>query len=230
MSSPTEATSVQEAQTKLNTAKTSLDTHFQTMDASVRDSIKLMGAYMDWVSLKTDLIGQEKNYIMPDSAIPNKISLHTYNWLRPDKKAVVDKHYTLSGTNTDYVIHVQKTSIPNSDKEMLIHSTVLLRGSVVWVEFGYNIGCEFGGKHPAIILRNNKDSFLVAPLSSQAPNDPSINIEVPIVFGFEKRTRWVNVYRIRWISLLRIDLNNSFGSVKGYILTDICNLASTLAK
>ncbi len=28
-----------------------------------------------------------------------------------------------------------------------------MRGAVVWIEFGFNIGNEFGGRHPAIIMR-----------------------------------------------------------------------------
>ncbi|MBQ7902085.1 MAG: hypothetical protein IJ365_09020 [Clostridia bacterium] len=34
------------------------------------------------------------------------------------------------------------------------------RGSVVWIEFGFNIGAEFGGKHPAIVLRKTSSSVL----------------------------------------------------------------------
>ena len=41
------------------------------------------------------------------------------------------------------------------------------RGSVIWVEFGFNIGAEFGGKHPAIVLRRTGSSIFVLPLSSQ---------------------------------------------------------------
>jgi mRNA-degrading endonuclease toxin of MazEF toxin-antitoxin module len=45
----------------------------------------------------------------------------------------------------------------------MLHNLVLIRGNVIWVEFGFNIGCEFGGKHPAIILKNIGEDLIVAP-------------------------------------------------------------------
>lgn len=42
---------------------------------------------------------------------------------------------------------------------------ILIRGKVVWIDFGFNIGNEFGGKHPSIILRRIKDSVFVVPIS-----------------------------------------------------------------
>lgn len=45
------------------------------------------------------------------------------------------------------------------------------RGSVVWVEFDFNIGNEFGGRHPAIVLRKTDNSIFVVPLSSQEPDE-----------------------------------------------------------
>ena len=103
---------------------------------------------------------------------------------------------------------------------MIMHSVVLIRKTVVWVDFGYNIGCEFGGRHPAIILKNFKDTLLVIPLSSKAPKTMDFSIKVPIVYGFPPMDRWANVTRITQISLSRIHFHK-FGDVKPIIINEI---------
>ena len=96
---------------------------------------------------------------------------------------------------------------------MLIHNIVLRRGGVVWVNFGYNIGCEFGGKHPDLILKNSKDTLIALPLSSQTPNNRDINVEIDSVYGLPLKKRWGNILRIIPISVIRIDFNSPVGSV-----------------
>jgi mRNA-degrading endonuclease toxin of MazEF toxin-antitoxin module len=91
----------------------------------------------------------------------------------------------------------------------------------VWVNFGYNIGVEFGGHHPAIILRNNKESLFVAPLSSQIPKDMNINVFIDYVYGYEKMDRYVNVLRLCHVSIIRVDLLGKIGTVKGNLLDEI---------
>ena len=71
---------------------------------------------------------------------------------------------------------------------MLLVKKILLNiGNVVWIDFGVNIGNEFGEMHPAVILKNfDKDLFIV-PISSKKPieyvglekelEDGKINIE-----------------------------------------------------
>ncbi len=76
---------------------------------------------------------------------------------------------------------------------MIARSLVLIRKAVVWVDFGYNIGTEFGGRHPAIILKNLKDSLIVIPLSSQEPKSMDYNVKVDKVYGYPLMPRWVNV-------------------------------------
>lgn len=53
--------------------------------------------------------------------------------------------------------------------ELIMRSIVLVRKAVVQVDFGYNVGTEFGGRHPAIILKNLKDSLIVIPYTSIMP-------------------------------------------------------------
>jgi len=176
---------------------------------------------MQWVQLKTDLVSNEQGYALPCSAVPGKVSVHDFFWLNEDKQALFRRYYRDDGSG--FALAVRRQDIPPADKDVIIHNTVLRRGCVVWVEFGYNIGVEFGGRHPAIILRNNRDSLLVAPLSSQVPSPATAahNVAVCNVYGFPKKTRYVNVLRIRWVSLLRVDMLGSFGSVKGSVLTEI---------
>ena len=46
---------------------------------------------------------------------------------------------------------------------MLIAKYVILkRGNVVWIDFGFNIGNEFGGMHPAIILKNFENELILS--------------------------------------------------------------------
>ncbi|MEF9946672.1 MAG: hypothetical protein RR737_08825 [Lachnospiraceae bacterium] len=66
--------------------------------------------------------------------------------------ATIAKYYDLSSNN----YHRNTTPFVSQDKECLLHNLVLIRGNVVWVEFGFNVGCEFGGKHPAIIHSKKK--------------------------------------------------------------------------
>lgn len=99
------------------------------------------------------------------------------------------------------------------------------RGSVVWVEFGFNVGTEFGGRHPAIVLRRTGASIFVVPLSSQMPSNPkSYHVRVDTVYGFKNLIRWANVLKMRDVSLQRVDVSASIGNVKGEVL-DRINMA-----
>lgn len=99
---------------------------------------------------------------------------------------------------------------------------ILIRGNVVWIDFGFNIGNEFGGKHPAIILRKTKDSVFVVPISSKRPNIINkYHVQIDKIYNFKDMERWVNVLRVKQVSIQRIDFNSSIGNIKGYILDKI---------
>lgn len=116
-----------------------------------------------------------------------------------------------------------KTQIIKNEKNFVCNELEsIVRGSVVWVEFGFNIGREFGGKHPAIVLRRTGDSVFVVPLSSQEPTNPQkYHVKVEKVYGFKNIVRWTNVLKIQNVSIQRIDFNASIGNVKGCILNNI---------
>ena len=202
----------------------SLQKHFDIIsaDKSVDDeTLKLRDEYFKWVDLKTTLICAEKNYALPCDALPNKISEYLYKYLYQDKRGVVDKYYKKDDKSGTLVINIAKRYVPQNDVDILIHNLILKRGNVIWVNFGFNIGSEFGGKHPALILKNTQSAIFVLPLSSQQPSNPDVNVEIERVHGLPQRTRWGNVLRIVPISILRVDFSSPVGDVKGSILNDI---------
>jgi len=206
-----------------NTLNIFLDNIISTATPPDDEAIKIRDEYFRWVDMKTHIIDNENIFSLPCSALPNKINAYIYNYLFQDKKDAVDRHYKKDNATGEFIINANKKNIPAIDVELLIHSLVLRRGNVVWVNFGFNIGREFRGKHPALILKNTKDTLIVLPLSSQAPSNPDVNVEVNNVRGLPPRTRWGNVLRIVPVSIMRIDYNSPIGDVKGKILSDISN-------
>ena len=62
-----------------------------------------------------------------------------------------------------------KTDIINSENEFVLPNNVediVKRCNVIWVHFGFNIGSEFGGHHPAIVVRKMGNAVYVIPLDS----------------------------------------------------------------
>lgn len=198
----------------------SLQNHFTQINLEEPENIKLANEYYKWICLKTNLILNEKNFQIPFSALPNVIKPSAFEWLHDNKQAVVSKYYQYDKATDKYVLAVKKNIIPELDIELIMRSLVLIRKAVVWVDFGYNIGTEFGGRHPAIILKNLKNSLIVIPLSSQIPKSMEYNVMVDKVYGFPEMPRWANVTRITQVSLSRIHFEK-FGDVKPAILKEI---------
>lgn len=202
-----------------NTVAT-LRRHFTQIDRHEPEQIKLANEYYKWTALKTDLILEEKSFQIPATALPNTIKPTAFKWLRPEKQSVVSRYYRYDKETDTYIISVRKETVPEDALEMIVRSLVLIRKHVVWVDFGYNIGTEFGGRHPAIILKNLKDSLIVIPLSSQEPKTMDYNVKVEKVYGYPLMPRWANVTRITQVSLSRVHFEK-IGDVKPYILTQI---------
>jgi mRNA-degrading endonuclease toxin of MazEF toxin-antitoxin module len=215
---------LEDVKVSLQNCQNTLQKHFDDIagsDSADDEALKLRGEYFKWVNLKTALIGSEKDFILPRNALPNKVSDYVYNYLYQEKRDVVDKYYKKDSDTGDFTIHVTKKNVPQSDAEVLIHSLVLRRGNVVWVHLGFNVGSEFGGHHPALILKNAKRSLFVLPLSSQPPKYPDLNVKVDKVYGLPLMVRWGNVLRIVSVSILRVDFDSPIGSVKNHILNDV---------
>ena len=198
----------------------SLQKHFNKINPNELEGIKLASEYYKWTSLKTNLILNEKTFQIPSSALPNIIKPSTFEWLHADKQAVVSKYYQYNRDTNKYVISVKKSAVPETDIELIMRSLVLIRKAVIWVDFGYNIGTEFGGRHPAIILKNLKDSLVVIPLSSQVPKTMDYSVKVDKVYGFPEMPRWANVTRITQVSLSRVHFEK-FGDVKPSVIKEI---------
>ena len=192
------------------------------------DDFKLK-LYFDWITTKTEFLQKESQPIsIPDTKLPNEISFQTYAHLRPNLKIIVDNAYDI--LNGKYVRNDSRVAI--EDSTLLFRSLFLSSRNVVWVDFGFNIGSEFGGRHPAIILKNMGDVLIVAPVSTntngvQASNTvitfyPNEFYRMPSL-----RHRFTNITRITPVSLIRVDLDSQIGSVKttkfNEILTKIKN-------
>ena len=199
--------------------------HFTNIDSTNSEKVKLANEYYKWTMLKTELIMDEKNFQIPSSALPNTIKKSVFDWLRPEKQSVVSNYYTLDSSTDKYLISVKKNSVPDDAIELIMRSIVLVRNAVVWVDFGYNVGTEFGGRHPAIILKNLKDSLIVIPLSSQNPKSMEYNVKIDKVYGFPLMNRWANVTRITQVSLSRVHFQK-VGDVKPSVLNEISHKLS----
>lgn len=209
-----------DANHSFNNTVSTLRKHFTQIDFHEPEQIKLANEYYKWTALKTNLILDEKSFQIPPIALPNIIKIETYKWLRPEKQAVVSKYYCYDKETDKYIISVKKGSVPNEDIDIIVRSLVLIRKAVVWVDFGYNIGTEFGGRHPAIILKNLKDSLIVIPLSSQEPKTMDYSVKIDKVYGYPLIPRWANVTRITQVSLSRVHFEK-IGDVKPYVLKQI---------
>ena len=185
--------------------------------------------YLDWITTKTEFLQKEGQPIcIPDTKLPNEISLQTYAHLRPNLKRIVDNAYDV----LDGRYKRNTSSVAIEDSTLLFRSLFLSSRNVVWVDFGFNIGSEFGGRHPAIILKNMGDVLIVAPIST---NTNGIQSSDTVITFYPNefyrmpsiRHRFTNITRITPVSMIRVDLNSQIGSVKttkfNEILTKIKN-------
>lgn len=135
-------------------------------------------------------------------------------------------------TKTDIILNEKSFTIPSE------HKDDLKRGKVVWVDFGFNIDEEFGGRHPAIILKLFGNSMYCIPVDSghvpENKKDKDYAIDIPFIFDMPRMPRWCNVLRLRSISCQRIDFTSPIGRIKGEKLDEInkaldkCSLKGTL--
>lgn len=121
-----------------------------------------------------------------------------------------------------------KTSIIESEDDFIISdekNKLIQRGNVLWVNFGFNIGSEFGGQHPAVIIKKMGKGVFVIPLDSgKVPKDKKSKtyyVDIPYVYDFPNIRRHCNVYKMVCIDLRRIDFDNTHGRIHGKILDKI---------
>jgi len=119
-----------------------------------------------------------------------------------------------------------KTKLIKNEQNIKIPDGITIkRGTVFWVEFGYNIGEEFGGRHPAVILRKGGNTAIVLPISTKEPTSEQIKsgnyVEIHKIYNFKDTRRWVNILNLCPISISRFCFNSNIGNVKGYEMDNI---------
>lgn len=151
-----------------------------------------------------------------------KTSLDDYYEINKDKNFNNQRN-----TPKDYFSWIDKKTriIINSPKFIQKTKECILRGDVIWVEFGFNIGEEFSGRHPAVVLKNGGKTLLVLPITSKQPTEKQlaskIYVELGKIYNFKVMKRWVNIFNIIPISIERIDFTKEKGNIKGIDLDNI---------
>lgn len=156
----------------------------------------------------------ELNY--NSNIILKKIDSYKYNKI----SSIGAKYYDYDSDSEQYVWN--KTEMTNSDFKIYLDNIIFVRRNVVWAELGFNIGVEFGGKHPVIILDKVGEGLIVLPVSSSS-YDPanSFEMDIPNIYNFNNRSRYVNIQKMRQISIYRVDLSGSVGNIHKSVYADI---------
>lgn len=142
------------------------------------------------------------------------------------------------------------SKISTNDVKLLMKYILFKRGNVIWLDFGFNIGNEFGGMHPAVILKNFDNDLFVVPISSKKPpeyikleqdlknkkiseeeykerkNAITEIIELSKINGFRNMLRWARITRMKKISMLRVNYSGTIGTLDG---TDMDKIAEKIS-
>ena len=211
----------------------------------INKDIKRGKLYFTWIKDKTEKIENEKdeefiyNNMIQYTLKNYKIDKYTYERLDKKLKNIVNDNYILK--NNNYIFN--NINISKSDILLLAKKILFKRGNVVWIDFGFNIGNEFGGMHPAIILKNFNNELFVLPVSSKIPKE-YIKIEqeykngkitfeecekkkskiteiiqIDSIYRFKNMIRWANITRMKKVSILRLNFNGTIGKIDGKYLS-----------
>ena len=214
---------------------------------NTENDLKRGKLYFTWIRDKTKKIENEKDidYIYKNIVqytLKNyKIDKYNYERLNKQLKNIVKNNYALKKNN--YIFN--NTNISKEDTMLLTKKVLLKRGYVIWIDFGFNIGNEFGGMHPAIILKNFDNEIFVLPISSKKPKEykkleqdyhnKKITLEecvrkkgqiteivqIDNIYRFKDMIRWANITRMKKVSILRLNFNGTIGKVDGKYLSTI---------
>lgn len=209
--------------------------------------IKRGKLYFTWIKDKTEIIENEKDekYIYTNvirHTLPNYvITQYTFNKANKNVKSIIKANYTFKDNKYTF----NNTDISVEDTKTLMKYVLFKRGNVIWIDFGFNIGNEFGGMHPAVILKNFDKDLFVVPISSKKPTeyvriekdleDGKINteeckkqkdkiteiIELEKINGFRKMLRWARITRMKKISILRVNFFGTIGTLDGKDMNNI---------
>jgi len=204
-------------------------------------NIKKGKLYFSWIDSKTEKVKIENdekylyNNLIKNTLNKYDINEYIYDKSNKEIQSIIKNNYCYDGKK--YKLHNE--NISNKEIFLLLKHIVLKRGNVVWIDFGFNIGNEFGGMHPGIILKNFENELLVLPLSSKKPKEfkiieekynkneitiqecerlkEQVNeiVQLNKIFWFKNMIRFGNITRIRKISILRLNFFGSIGSISG---------------
>ena len=201
--------------------------------------------YFSWLKTKTEKIEKDNNYIYENIlkyTLSNyKIDDFSYKRANKEMKNMIDKNYILK---KNYRIF-NNPNISLDEVKLLARKEIFKRGNVVWIDFGFNIGNEFGGMHPAIILKNFDTDLFVLPVSSKKTieyvkiekdfelgkiskkecqnrkeNITEI-VQLDNIVGFKQMIRWANITRMKKVSLLRFNFTGTIGRIGGRYISII---------
>lgn len=197
--------------------------------------------YFTWLKDKTEKVINEKddNYIytnVVNYTLPNYvITQYTFNKSNKAIKNIIKRNYSFK--ENKYTFNNPKISV--GDVKLLMRYVLFKRGNVIWLDFGFNIGNEFGGMHPAVILKNFDNDLFVVPISSKKPpeyvkieqdlkdkkitddecqtikDDITEIIELSKINGFRNMLRWARITRMKKISMLRVNFSGTIGTLDG---------------
>lgn len=203
--------------------------------------IKKVKLYFSWLIDKTNKIEKEEDnqYIyneLKHETLPNyNITKYLYIKARKNLKEAINRNYKFDGKKYYFC----NNDINQKDIEIIAKYILFKKGNVVWIDFGFNIGNEFGGIHPAIILKNFGNDLFVLPVSSKKPleyikiekefyenkitleecndrkNQVTEIIQLNKIYGFKNIERWSNITRIKKVSILRLNFSGGIGTVEG---------------
>jgi len=194
----------------------------QSTNRDLSDDVDRVRMYLEWLIKKTEFISTEKLPVnISDKTIPRKINTFRYSKLPKREQVFLNKYYKQNQDN--YILSCDYKFITGEARERIANDILLSRGCVCWVEFGFNIGSEYGGCRPAIVIKNFKNTLLVVPLTTQEKKDRDYVLEVPFVYNLPKMNRWAMLSNITTISTHRVCFDGSFGMVKGEIINEIRN-------
>ena len=193
---------------------------------------------------------KDENYIytnVVNYALPNYvITQYTFNKSNKVIKNIIKRNYSFK--KSKYIFNNPKISM--DDVKLLMKYILFKRGNVIWLDFGFNIGNEFGGMHPAVILKNFDNDLFVIPISSKKPQEyikleedlkdkkitndefqkPKDNIteiiELSKINNFRNMLRWIRITRMKKISMLRVNFLGTIGTLDGIDMDKITRTIS----
>ncbi len=203
--------------------------------------------YFTWIREKTEKISKENDlnniyenivkYTLPNYVITQ----YTYNNAKESVKNIIKANYIFNNGKFTF----NNPQISYDDVKMLMRFILFKRGNVIWLDLGFNIGNEFGGMHPVVILKNLDSDVFVLPISSKKPSEfvkiekdlengiisldesnmrKKLNmeiIELTSVNGYKPMLRWARITRMKKCSLLRFNFMGTIGTLDGKYMDEI---------